>query len=118
MPNANRTKVSAQITTAPATTAAHQMPASGGSRGSAPGSTITVSIMAVSPSLRHIFILTTATMCWGTLVPTNRGSEKCEHDQRKHPRFKLWRTLFARAAALGIFSGTFFEITGYIAARP
>jgi len=28
------------------------------------------------------------------------------------------RTLFARAAALGIFSGTFFEIIGYIAARP
>ena len=28
------------------------------------------------------------------------------------------RTLFARDAALGIFSGTFFEIIGYIAARP
>src|SRR5947209_20202623 len=54
-PNASSTRVSAQLTTAPAATAAHDTPDTDGSPVSAPGWTITASIISRAPSSRHMF---------------------------------------------------------------
>src|SRR4051812_18435913 len=52
MPNASNTSVSAQLATAPAATAGHETPETGGSPASIPGWTTTVSIMRRAPGWR------------------------------------------------------------------